>query len=66
MKNQSKASNETYLEKNIMLKKLFENSFSDYEYLFENEDTVIFENNEFIKVMNVFKNNSYICLLRIK
>ncbi len=60
MKNQSKATNETYLEKNIMLKELFENSFSDYEYLFENEDTVIFENNEFIKVMNVFKNNSYI------
>jgi len=60
MKNQSKAINETYLEKNIALKELFENSFSDYEYLFENEDTVIFENNEFIKVMNVFKNNSYI------
>lgn len=60
MKNQSKATNETYLEKNIMLKELFENSFSDYEYLFENEDTVIFENNEFIKVMNIFKNNSYI------
>ena len=60
MKNQSKAINETYLEKNIVLKELFENSFSDYEYLFENEDTVIFENNEFIKVMNVFKNNSYI------
>lgn len=60
MKNQSKATNENYLEKNIVLKKLFENSFSDYEYLFENEDTVIFENNEFIKVMNVFKNNSYI------
>jgi len=60
MKNQSKATNENYLEKNIVLKELFENSFSDYEYLFENEDTVIFENNEFIKVMNVFKNNSYI------
>ena len=60
MKNQSKVTNETYLEKNTALKELFENSFSDYEYLFENEDTVTFENNEFIKVMNVFKNNSYI------
>ena len=60
MKNQNKATNENYLEKNIVLKELFENSFSNYEYLFENEDTVIFKNNEFIKVMNIFKNNSYI------
>ena len=55
MNNQDKSISKSYLEQNDTLKNLFDSSLIDFESLFENEDTVVFNANDLLKVMHIFQ-----------
>ena len=50
--------NEDYLKKNKILKNIFDVYFSDYNYEFENSDTVIFDEEKLTEILSIFQNNS--------
>ena len=57
MDNQNTSKNESFLIKNDDLKDLFEKKFSKYNFNFESENTVVFEENKFKEVMAIFQKN---------
>ena len=59
MNNQDKSISKSYLEQNDTLKNLFDSSLIDFESLFENEDTVVFNANDLLKVMHIFQSNKH-------
>ena len=50
--------NKDYLKKNKILKNIFDVYFSDYNYEFENSDTVIFDEEKLTEILSIFQNNS--------
>ena len=50
--------NKGYLKKNKILKNIFDVYFSDYNYEFENSDTVIFDEEKLTEILSIFQNNS--------
>ena len=60
MNNQDKSISKSYLEQNDTLKNLFDSSLIDFESLFENEDTVVFNANDLLKVINIFQSNKHV------
>ena len=60
MNNQDKSNSQLFLNQNDILKELFDRNLHEYEFLFENKDTVSFNTNDLLKVMNIFQSNSTI------
>ena len=60
MNNQDKSNSQLFLNQNDILKKLFDRNLHEYDFLFENKDTVSFNTNDLLKVMSIFQSNSTI------
>ena len=60
MNNHSNLEKKSYSGNNISLKILFEDIFSKYDFNFEDDDTVVFTDTDFLKVMSIFQDNSHI------
>ena len=58
--NKSKPSNESYLKENKILRDLFKKYLDIYEYYFENNSTVVFNQDSLIEIMTTLQNNSQI------
>ena len=57
MKNEKKSPNKSNDKNNNTLKIFFDNYFSKYDYSFENNDTVVFDEDKLIDVMSLLQNN---------
>ncbi len=60
MNNHSNLEKKSYSGNNTSLKILFEDIFSKYDFNFEDDDTVVFTDTDFLKVMSIFQDNSHI------
>ena len=60
MNNHSNLEKKSYSGNNTSLKILFEDIFSKYDFNFEDNDTVVFTDTDFLKVMSIFQDNSHI------
>ena len=60
MNNHNNLEKKSYSGNNTSLKILFEDIFSKYNFNFEDVDTVIFTDNDFLKVMRIFQDNDHI------
>ena len=58
--NHSNLEKKSYSGNNTSLKILFEDIFSKYDFNFEDDDTVVFTDTDFLKVMSIFQDNSHI------
>ena len=59
MNNQNISSNDFFLNKNTAFKALFEKIFDKYNFNFENESTVVFEEEKkLIEIMSLFQKNN--------
>ena len=60
MNNHNNLEKKSYSGNNTSLKTLFEDIFSKYDFNFEDDDTVIFTDTDFLKVMRIFQDNDHI------
>ena len=60
MNNHSNLEKKSYSGNNTSLKILFEDIFSKYDFNFEDDNTVVFTDTDFLKVMSIFQDNSHI------
>ena len=60
MNNHSNLEKKSYSGNNTSLKILFEDIFSKYDFNFEDDDTVVFTDTDFLKIMSIFQDNSHI------
>ena len=60
MNNHNNLEKKSYSGNNASLKTLFEDIFSKYDFNFEDDDTVIFTDTDFLKVMRIFQDNDHI------
>ena len=60
MNNHNNLEKKSYSRNNASLKTLFEDIFSKYDFNFEDDDTVIFTDTDFLKVMRIFQDNDHI------
>ena len=60
MNNQNNLEKKSYSGNNASLKILFKDIFSKYEFNFEDDETVVFNDTDFLNVMHIFQENDHI------
>ena len=60
MNNQNNLEKKSYSGNNASLKILFKDIFSKYEFNFEDDETVVFNDTDFLNVMRIFQENDHI------